>query len=153
MTYKCEIKEMPEQPALAIRTRTNMQNLPRAIGEGFGKIIGHLSRTGDFPAGAPYVAYYNMDMADLDIEIGFPVGKKLPGNGEITASKLPGGKMGTCFYTGPYPEMRVAYEALAKLLEEKGLEPAGVVYEVYYNSPTDTEPSKLQTLILFPLKK
>lgn len=57
-----------------------------------------------------------MDMADLDVEIGFPVSKKLPGNGEIKASWIPGGKMGTCFYTGPYGEMRLAYEALTKLL-------------------------------------
>jgi effector-binding domain-containing protein len=49
--------------------------------------------------------------------------------------------------------MPAAYDALNKLLGEKGLEPSGIVYEIYYNSPTDTEPSKLQTLILFPLKR
>ncbi len=153
MTYKCEIKEMPEQPALSIRTRTNMQGLPRAIGECFGKIMGYLGQIGEQPACAPYVAYYNMDMNDLDVEIGFPVEKKPTGSGEIKPSRIPGGKMGTCFYTGPYGEMPVAYEALNKLLAEKGLVPTGIVYEVYYNSPMDTEPSKLQTLIMFPLKQ
>ncbi len=153
MTYKCEIKETPEQPALSIRTRTGVQGLPQAIGEGFGKIFDYLGRIGEQCAGAPYVAYYNMDMADLDVEIGVPTDKKLSGNDEIKPGRLPGGPMGTCFYTGPYAEMPAAYEALHKLLAEKGLVPTGIAYEVYYNSPMDTEPSKLQTLIMFPLKQ
>ena len=119
MSFKCEIKEMPAQPALAIRTRTNMQNLPQTIGESFGKVINYLGQMGEQPACAPYVGYYNMDMNDLDVEMGFPVAKELPGKGEITASQLPGGKMGTCLYTGPYTEMPVAYDALKKLLDEK----------------------------------
>jgi effector-binding domain-containing protein len=152
MSYECEIKEMPAQPALSVRMRTNVENLPQTIGQGFGAVAQYLGELGQQPAGAPYVAYYNMDMSDLDIEIGFPVSKKLSGKGEIKVSQIPGGKMGTCLYTGPYPEMPPAYEALTKLVTEKGLEPAGVVYEVYCNSPMDTEPAKLQTLILFPLK-
>lgn len=152
MTIKCEIKEMQAQPALSIRTRTNLESLPQAIGQGFGAVAQYLGEHGQQPAGAPYVAYYNMDMSDLDIEIGFPAGKNLPGKGEIKVSQIPGGKMGTCFYTGPYQEMSLAYEALNKLMAENGLMPTGIVYEVYYNSPMDTEPAKLQTLILFPLK-
>jgi effector-binding domain-containing protein len=152
MSFKCEIKEMPAQPALAIRMRTSLQNLPQTIGECFGKVINYLGQTGEQPAGAPYVGYYNMDMNDLDIEMGFPVAKALSGKGEIKASQLPGGKMGTCLYAGPYSEMPVAYEALTKLLEEKRLEPTGIVYEVYYNSPAEVRPEELQTLILFPLK-
>ena len=152
MTYKCDIQEQHAMPTLALRTRTSLEKLPDAIGQGFGAVIGYLGKIGKQPAGAPYVAYHNMDFADLDVEIGFPVAKKLPGEGAIKASQIPGGKMGTCFYTGPYPEMSVAYEALKKMLAEKGLEGTGICYEIYYNSPMDTEPSKLQTLILFPLK-
>jgi effector-binding domain-containing protein len=143
---------MPAQPALAIRTRTSLPNLPQTIGECFGKVINYLGQAGEQPAGAPYVGYYNMDMNDLDVEMGFPVAKALPGKGEIKVSQLPGGKMGTCLYTGPYTEMPVAYDALTKLLGEKGLEPTGIVYEVYYNSPAEVRPEELQTLILFPLK-
>lgn len=152
MTFKCEIKEMPAQSAVAIRKRTSLEDLPQTIGQGFGAVAQYLGEIGQQPAGAPYVAYYNMDMSDLDIEIGFPASKKLSGKGEIKASRIPGGKTGTCLYTGPYQKMPPAYEALTRLIAEKGLEPTGVAYEVYYNSPMDTEPSKLQTLILFPLK-
>lgn len=152
MTYHCEIKEMPAQPSVSIRARTKVENLPETLGRAFGAIIQYLGEQGQQPAGAPYVAYYNQDMTDLDVEIGFPVSQTMPGKGEIRASRIPGGKMGTCLYTGPYQEMVPAYGALHKLVDEKGLEPTGVAYEIYYNSPMDTEPAKLQTLILFPLK-
>ncbi|WP_424357719.1 GyrI-like domain-containing protein [Methanocella sp. MCL-LM] len=152
MPFTCEIKEMPVQQALTIRTRTSVQDLPQVVGQCFGSVAGYLGELGEQPAGAPFVAYYNMDMADLDVDIGFPVSKKFEGKGDIKPTAIPGGKTGTCFYTGPYQELASAYDALTKIVTEKGLEPTGIVYEMYYHSPMDTEPSKLQTLILFPLK-
>jgi len=152
MAFTCEIKEMPVQQAMMIRTRTSVQNLPQTLGQCFGAVAQYLGELGEQPAGAPFVAYHNMDMADLEIDAGFPVGKKLAGNGEIKHGQIPGGKTGTCLYTGPYQEMPPAYEALTGLLADNKLEPSGIVYEMYLNSPMDTDPSKLQTLILFPLK-
>jgi effector-binding domain-containing protein len=152
MTFNCEIKEQPPQLTLCVRTRASLGKLPEAIGKYIVAIAQYLGEIGEQPAFAPYVAYYNLDMADLDVEIGFPVAKELPGNGEIKPGRIPGGKVGTCLYTGPYSDMPPAYEALTKLVMENGLEPTGICYEFYFNGPMDTEPSKLQTLILFPLK-
>jgi effector-binding domain-containing protein len=152
MSFECEIKEQPAQHSLCVRTRTSLEKLPESIGRYICAIAEYLGQIGEQPACAPYVAYFNMDMADLDVEIGFPVVKKLPGKGEIKPGMIPGGKVGTCMYFGPYTEMPPAYEALTKLVAEKGLEPTGVSYEFYYNGPMDTEPAGLQTLIMFPLK-
>lgn len=152
MSFECEIKEQPPQSTLCVRLRTPLEKLPENIGRYVMAIARYLGGMGEQPAFAPYVAYFNMDMADLDVEIGFPVAKPLPGKGEIMPGKIPGGKVGTCMYIGPYQEMPPAYEALTQLVKEKGLEPTGISYEFYYNSPMDTEPSKLQTLIMFPLK-
>lgn len=152
MSYHCEIKEQTAQHTLAIRTRTSIGNLPVVLGKTFGEIAGYLGEMGQCPAGAPYVAYHNMDMNDLDLEIGFPVAKEMPGKGDIKASMIPGGKVATCMYQGPYEEMCVPYEALTKLVTESGYQATGIAYETYLNSPMDTQPSELQTLIMFPLK-
>lgn len=152
MSYHCEIKEQPSQAALSIRIRTSVQDLPIVLGNGFSTVARYLGEIGEQPMGPPFVAYYNRDMEDLDMEIGFPISRKLPGKADIKASEIPGGKMGTCMYTGPYPDMSPAYEALNKLVKDEGYEPTGIVYEIYFNSPMDTAPEKLQTLILFPLK-
>ena len=39
------------------------------------------------PSDAAFAAYYNMDMENLEVEMGFPVDKELAGNGEIIASQ------------------------------------------------------------------
>jgi effector-binding domain-containing protein len=152
MSFTCEIKKQQAHPALVIRARTSLQNLPKTIGEGYGRIMGYLAGIGEQPAGAPFVAYYNMDMENLDIELGFPVAKKLPGRDSISASEIPGGMAATCLYTGPYQDMPQAYEALMKLVKEKGLEVSGVSYETYLNDPMVTPRQELMTLIMFPIK-
>jgi effector-binding domain-containing protein len=112
-----------------------------------------IGEQGQQPRGPPFVAYYNLDMQDLDIEVGFPVAKKLQAKGEVKPGEMPAGKVATTTYTGPYGDgMKEAYEALTKLVEEKGEVPTGVAIEIYHNSPMDTPPEKLQTQIVFPIK-
>ncbi len=152
MDYKCELKERAVQPTLAIRTRSAVQDLSQVLGQSYGAIMQYMCELDEQPAGAPFVAYYNMDMQDLDIEIGFPVAKKLAGKGNIQASEIPAGKFATCMHIGPYDQVEAAYNALMKWIEENGYEAAGVAYETYLNDPSETPPEQLQTLIMFPLK-
>lgn len=152
MSYQCELKEWSAQPTLAIRTRTAVQDLPGMIGEAYGAIEQYLGELEEQPAGPPFTAYYNMDMQDLDVEIGFPVPRELPGRGDIRAGQLPEGDVATCLYTGPYSEMEPAYAALSQWIEENGYEPTGVAYEIYLSDPEETPPDRHQTRIVYPLK-
>ena len=151
MSYPCEIKEQASQPTLVVRTRAAVQDLPQVLGRCYGSVFGYLGKLGQQPAGPPFMGYFNMDMQDLDLEIGVPVAQELPGQGEVQPSRLPGGMVATCLYTGPYPEMGPAYDALTRFIEDNGRQPAGPVYEIYVNDPTTTPPEQLQTLILFQL--
>lgn len=152
MDFQCEIKEQAAQPTLSIRTRTPIDGLPQLLGESYGKIAGYLVESGEVPAGAPFAAYYNMDMQDLDVEIGFPVAKVMKGKDDIQASEVPGGKLGYALHTGRYGDIAPAYEALTEFVKEQGFEPSGVAYEFYLNAPGETPQEKLQTQIVFPLK-
>ena len=151
MSYPCEIKEQAPQPALAIRTRTPVQDLPQVLGRCYGILYAYLEQLGEPPAGPPYLGYYNLDMQDLDLDVGVPVTKELPGSGEIQPAQLPGGTVATCLYTGAYPEMGVAYDTLTRFIEDNHRQVAGPVYEIYLSDPSNTPPEQLQTLILFPL--
>jgi effector-binding domain-containing protein len=153
MSYHCEVKEQPAQTTLSIRTRTAVQNLPRVLGEGYGQIAQYLGELGEQPAGPPFAAYYNMDMADLDVELGFPVGRKLAGRADIKVSGLPAGRVASCLYTGPYSDIEPAHTALAKWVAEHGYEVTGICYEFYLNDPDETPPAELQTEIIYPLKQ
>jgi effector-binding domain-containing protein len=152
MLHKCELKEQPTQPVLAIRTRAAVKDLPQVLGKAYGTVAQYLGELGECSAGPPFVAYYNEDMQDLDIEIGFPVARELPARGDIQPGEIPGGRAATCLHIGPYSSVAPAYEALSRYMEENGLQPTGVAYEVYLNDPDETPPEELQTRILFPLK-
>ncbi len=152
MPYNCELVEQEPQPALSIRTTTSIKNLPQELGKAYGAIGQYLGQLGEQPAGAPYAAYFNWDMSNLEVEIGFPVSSSLPDKDEIKAAELPGGKLARCLYTGPYKEIEPAYNALTAWVKEHGYEATGVSYEFYLNDPGEVSPSELLTQIVFPLK-
>jgi len=152
MDYKCEIKELPAQPVLSIRARCAVQELPQLLGVSFGAIAQHLGGMGENPTGAPFVIYYNMDMQNLDVEIGFPVSRSFSEQGNIQPSQIFGGKFATSLFVGPYSDAAPAYDALTKFVVEKGYEATGVAYEFYLNDPQTVQPAELQTQIYFPLK-
>lgn len=152
MTFECQTVLQAEQPVLSIRTRTSVQNLKNVLGKCYMQVFQHLQSLGEQPCGAPFVAYYNMNMEDLDVEIGVPVGKPLPGAGEVQAAAIPAGMIATTLYTGPYDQMPPAYEALTRFITEHNYQPTGVSYEFYLNDPVVTLPAELKTQIVFPLK-
>lgn len=152
MAYKCEVKEQPTQPTLSIRTRTSVQELPQVLGQAYGAIAQYLDGLGEHPAGPPFAAYYNMDMQNLEIEIGFPVSKKIAGKDKIQAGEIPAGKMATCVHIGPYSDIAPAYTALSEWIEANGYGATGVAYEMYLNDPSQTPPQELMTQIVFPLQ-
>ena len=152
MEFTCNLERKEAQPVLSIRTRTTEQGLPELVGQCFGAVAQYLGELREAPAGPPFTAYYNMDMQNLDAELGFPVGKALPGRGEIQAGEIPGGWQASVLYTGPYQGLGPAYTALTDFVRSSGHEATGVAIEFYPNSPMDTPAEKLQTLIVFPLK-
>ena len=152
MSYQFEVKEQPAQKTLSIRTRAAVQDLPQVFGDGYGAIAQYLGELGEQPIGPPFAAYYNMDMDNLDVELGFPVARPLPGQAKIKAGEIPGGQVATCLYTGPYSDIEPAYNDLMKWMEDNGYASTGVCYELYLNDPAETPPAELQTQIIFPLK-
>ncbi len=145
------IVERDDQPVLSIRTSTSMSDLPETILQALMKVGEHLARLGAQPSGPAFVAYSNLDMRNLTVEIGFPVAGKLAGTQEVTARIIPGGSAGVCLYTGPYQELASVYQQLNAYLEGQGRELTGVSYEFYLNDPAVTPPAELQTQIVFPL--
>ncbi|WP_406656117.1 GyrI-like domain-containing protein [Methanolobus sp. ZRKC2] len=152
MDSKIEIKEEQAQPVLSIRTRTAVRDLPAVIGESYEKIMQYMSGIGQEPAGAPFVAYYNIDVEDLDLEIGFPVAIPLKGSDDINSSEIPAGKYVSTTYKGPYQGMEKPYMEMAQWVEEHGYKAKGISYEYYFNSPMEVPESELLTRIVFPVE-
>jgi effector-binding domain-containing protein len=146
-----EVLDKNEQLAISIRTRTSVENLPLVIGESYEKMFAYLKESGGFLAEFPYVAYYNMDMSDLDVEIGVPVSKSLPVKDNVKPSVIPGGKVVCCMYRGPYHETEQVYHDMVKWIQENGFKMSGSAYEYYYNSPCEFPENELLTMIAMPI--
>lgn len=152
MEYHCQIETRPAQQTVTMRTRTPVSAMAANIGGIFGQVMEYVGAMGAQPTGAPFVAYFNMDMDDLDIEVGFPVDRALPSRGELIGGALPAGDYATCLHIGPYDQVGPAYGALTAFVQQQGRTPTGVAYEFYFNSPQETAPEALQTLVMFPLQ-
>jgi effector-binding domain-containing protein len=146
-----EMIQINEQPALTVRTVTRVEELPALIGESYQRIGEYMGELKELFSGVPFVAYHNLDMQNLDVEIGFPVAKPLPGKNAIRLSCIPAGKAIFCMYRGAYSEMAPVYEEMAKWITDNGCIPAGTAYEFYYNSP-DFPESELLTKIMMPIR-
>lgn len=152
MSYIFQIAETEKQPVLSVRLTTSAANLPEIVGKTYGSVLNHIVESGEEPLGPAFIAYYNMDMDNLTVEIGFPVAKEIEGKGDITLRYIPEGKKAAGFHKGAYGEMGPFYEKLAAWISQKGYEPTGVVYEYYYNSPQEIPESELLTKVEFLLK-
>jgi effector-binding domain-containing protein len=152
MIYTCELIEQDPKDVLSIRTHCPVSELPQTLGKAYDAVMAYLAELGEQPGGAPFVGYFNMDMQNLDIEAGFPVARPLLGKGEIQPGTLPGGKVVSCLYTGPYSQIEPAYNALMAWFPANDCQPTGVAYEFYLNDPENTPEAELQTLITMPVK-
>ncbi|MCW5880337.1 MAG: GyrI-like domain-containing protein [Anaerolineae bacterium] len=147
MSYQCELYEQAAQPTLSVRLRLPVQDLGATMGRVYPAIAQYLAELGEPMAGAPFAAYYNMDMADLDTEIGIPVARLLPGRDDIMPGEMPAGRVARCVYTGPYSGLRPAYDALGAFCAEQGVTPTGVAYEIYIDDPGEKPAAELRTIV------
>lgn len=151
MALSFSIVQRDEQPVLSIRTRTSMRDLPDTILSALAKVGRFLAENNILPGGPAFVAYYNLDLNDTAVEIGYPVNQPVAGSEEVQARTIPAGPAGVCLYVGPYQELATGYQQLNAYIESQGREPTGIAYEFYLNDPAVTPPKELETQIVFPL--
>lgn len=152
MAFECELSERRSQPAVAVRTHTPQPNLPAIVPPTIGRLANYIVQCGENPDGPPYVAYYNMDMQNLDIDIGFPVTKPLPAQGDIQPTQVPSGPCASLIYKGPYSGIRAAYNSLTEFVKTQKRNVIEPVYELYLNDPSETPPEELLTQVIFFLE-
>lgn len=143
-----ELLKQMEQSALTIRTRTKIQDLPMLIGQSYGKLAGYLKEIGEMLTDVPFVAYHNMDMQDLDVEIGFPVSRPLPEKDDMKPSIIPGETVVFCMHLGKYSDLEQTYGDIVKWMEENGYQPTGTSYEYYYNGPEFPEDQWITRIVM-----
>ena len=145
------VLQQPEQPIVSIRARAGEDDLSGVIDDCYAEIAAYLDELGELVCDAPFVAYHNQNMMDLDLEVGFPVSRTLPERGGIKAGSIPAGRMIFSIFRGPYHGIGALYEEMSEWMEDNDLEPLGVAYEYYYNGREYSEDDHL-TKVLMPVR-
>lgn len=153
MKYGVKKVDSKAQPVAYMRKRCDVAEMPRIIGESYSRIMGFLVEEGEQPAGMPYTAYYNMDMKDLDVEMGFPTIRLLDSKGDVMCRTITEGLQAELMHEGPYSSMSASYIELDKWMQDNGYERCGPAYEYYFNSPQEVEEAELLTKIVIPIRK
>lgn len=151
MSQPCEVKDLPSQPALCIRATIHSADIPKLFDRAYGQIAGYLTANGGQFAGPAYAAYFNMDMDNLKLEVGFPVIAPLAGQGEIESVEIPAGSYAVLLHKGPYQNLRTSYDTLSSWIDAQGYKATGTAYEFYITDPTVTADDDHLTEIRFPL--
>lgn len=149
---KIELIEQAAQPVLCVRLTTSVDRLTEEFDRNFALIGSYLSEIGEQPVSAPYAAYYNHDMQNLDIEMGFPVGEALPGKGEIMSGALPAFPKAVCgIHKGSYESLGETYGQIYQYVADNNFEVSGAHYDFFISNPDDTPESELITRIVIPV--
>lgn len=147
-----EIIRISRQMTLSLRSVVKMCDLPAFIGDSYRRIDAYLKELGEFITDVPFTAYHSIGSDKLDVEVGFPVARALPGKGDIQPGFLPEGFAIFCMFRGSNSEMEPAYAEMVRWIEEHGCESAGATYEYYFNGPPFPK-SELLTKIMMPVRK
>ena len=149
-----ELTSQAARPTLYVRLATSVLGLTEAFDKNFALIQSYLSEIGEQPASAPYAAYYNHDMQNLDVEMGFPVARVLPGSGEIKSGALPAIEKAVCgVHKGSYESLNETYGKIYQYVADNNFEQSGAHYDFYISNPDDTSENELITKIMISVKQ
>jgi effector-binding domain-containing protein len=151
-TLTCEVIDYPSQLVVGIRTHSPQKDLSVVIPEMLKKVDAYFAEIGKKPTEPPYVAYYNDDMDNLDVEIGYITTEKLQSKGDVKSGTIGGGKGVSCMYTGSYSTLYKGHEAAHNYVAANGYQHAGTAYEIYIDDPDKVAESELKTQVVVMIK-
>jgi effector-binding domain-containing protein len=152
MDYEIEVRDLPAQPAVAIRDTATAKGIGPAMRELYPVVSAFLEKRGVEPAGPSFGVYYTFSEEEVDFEAGFPVSEPVEGEGRVGATELPATRAAVTVHVGPYTTIGQAHDALDRWIHEQGKDRPPAVREIYLVGPGDTEDSSAwRTEVVYPL--
>ncbi|HQQ25138.1 MAG TPA: GyrI-like domain-containing protein [Methanomassiliicoccales archaeon] len=145
-----EIVNTKETPAIAIREKVKVTEIPAVMERMYGELFPHLGRDVKC-AGPPFAFYHSWEGEIMDIEVGFPISGKGIEAGNVKAIKLPAARAAVATHIGPYDRLTDTYNIMMEWMKANGHTPAPFMWEEYLNSPQEVPPDKLMTRLYWPI--
>jgi effector-binding domain-containing protein len=148
---KINLLEQPQQHVLSVRTVINFSDYSNAAKQAYKNIMEYAEHNSLLLSGGPFVCYHNTDLANLDVEMGFPVAKPVPGNDGIKGHTIPAQKAVAGIFLGAYEKTDPLMYEIMQWIKEHGYEQQGKIY-YYYLNDDDRNTNELLTQIVVPIK-
>lgn len=146
------VKELPEQHLLTIRkTIAFFEEYAEFMGNAVDIIQRQIEKNGALTSSGPIVCFHNIDLEELDVEIGFVTPRRIDAMGEVHSVTLPIRTIAVTIDRGPYEKQDPTLEELMKWIPEHGYEAVGGIYYHYLNGEDQPENEYL-TEMCIPVK-
>jgi effector-binding domain-containing protein len=151
VTDDIEVKYMPAQLALVVRTSVTLEGIKEGMGAAFHTLVRHAQETGAQFVGPPSVLYPEMPAGEFPITVCMPVAPGAAAGDDVALEELPALEAATLLYQGPYDGMEPSWRRLLEWVGSAGRRPAGPLREVYLTDPDEVEVQDLLTELVVPL--
>lgn len=148
---KIDLYEQPEQHVLSIRAKIHFNDYPKVAGQAYEKTMEYATQNDLLFSGGPFVCYHNVDLENLDVEMGFPVATPVAGKGEILGHTIPGQKVVSGIFLGAYQDTDPLMMEIVQWIADHGYAQQGTIYNYYLNDE-NRPASELLTQIVVPVK-
>lgn len=144
---------MDAKPTMVIYDSATMETMGDMFERNYGELMTYLTKKKIPITGKQFAIYHNWDPESyIKISAGVPVDKEHKGSGRVSYFELPQGEAVFAVHVGGYNSAST-HNAIDDYIKDFNLETRGYIWEVYqYNPLTDTDSTKWETYIYYPLK-
>jgi effector-binding domain-containing protein/uncharacterized protein YndB with AHSA1/START domain len=149
------VATLPPMTALVMEGAGTMESIGEQMGGMYQTLYAEAAEQQLEITGPPFALYLDYDESTRYSNFIAGVSVKSPGvdAGDVKARFYPGVSAVQAVHKGPYEEFEGSYEQLESYIETNGVDVKGQVFEFYQvGMMTESDPSKWETLIAFPLK-
>lgn len=147
------IKQMPEHYTLTVRRTIDFLKEYAAFAKQTLACTGdYLSKMGQFPMSGPIACFYNTDLENLDVEMGWQITQPVQCKEDIVCDRIPEQKLASAIDLGPYEEQDATLADLLAWAKANGYALQGPICYCYLND-TDRPSEQYITQMLLPVDR
>jgi len=148
-----ELVTVEAVPTAVVRGDVPADELPAFFDGAFQRLPRTLAGQGVQPRSAAFGLYHRPPSATVDVEVGFVVDRPVRPDGDVAPGSLPGGRVARLVHVGGFDGLGSSWERLFAWVQEQGLTPGEVFWEVYLTQPApDMDPAELRTELHLPVR-
>jgi effector-binding domain-containing protein len=144
--------DIEEIPTAVIRGMVDMTELASFFDASFSRLSSAVAAQDVAVIGPAFALYHGAPSAVADLEVGFPTSGTVETDGDVLASRLPGGRVAKVIHEGSFDQLGSSWRRLATWITAAGLAPGDDFWEVYVTEPSpDMDPADLRTELYWPV--